>query len=111
MSPSTPYPPYVPYDPLRLGKFTPCTPTTQMKVEKWAQERDEMFNRNIGQLKTDIIRANALVQEANFLAEEMDRKTKFSVRLQIPPFNLSPNRKVSTLIIFNNISFIFDNLF
>lgn len=94
MSPSTPYPPYVPYDPLRLGKFTPCTPTTQMKVEKWAQERDEIFNRSLGQLKTDILRANALVQEANFLAEEMGRQTKFSVTLQIPPANLSPNRKV-----------------
>lgn len=93
MSPSTPYPPYVPYDPLRLGKFTPCTPTTQMKVEKWAQERDEMFKRSLGQLKADILRANALVQEANVLAEEMERQTKFSVTLQIPPANLSPNRK------------------
>lgn len=95
MSPSTPYPPYVPYDPLRLGKFTPCTPTTQMKVEKWAQERDEMFKRSLGQLKTDILRANSLVKEANVLAEEMERQTKFSVTLQIPPANLSPNRKVS----------------
>lgn len=95
MSPSTPYPPYS-YDPLRigLGKTTPCTPTTQMRVEKWAQERDEMFRRSIGQLKADILRANALVQEANVLAEEMGKQTKFSVTLQIPPANLSPNRKV-----------------
>ncbi|XP_055378395.1 kinesin-like protein KIF13A isoform X4 [Condylostylus longicornis] len=93
LSPSTPYPPYAPYDPLRLGKITPCTPTSQMRVEKWAQERDEMFKRSLGQLKTDIMRANALVQEANFLAEEMEKKTKFSVTLQIPPANLSPNRR------------------
>lgn len=57
--------------------------------------RDEMFKRSLGQLKDDILRANALVQEANFLAEEMGRQTTFSVTLQIPPANLSPNRKVS----------------
>ncbi|PNF28377.1 hypothetical protein B7P43_G17067 [Cryptotermes secundus] len=93
LSPSTPYSPYVPFDPFRLGKITPCTPTTQMRVEKWAQERDEMFKRSLGQLKADILRANALVKEANFLAEEMGRQTTFSVTLQIPPANLSPNRK------------------
>ncbi|XP_071441737.1 kinesin-like protein KIF13A [Hetaerina americana] len=93
LSPTTPYSPYVPFDPFRLGKITPCTPTTQMRVEKWAQERDEMFKRSLGQLKADIVRANALVREANFLAEEMGRKTTFGVTLQIPPANLSPNRK------------------
>lgn len=93
MSPSTPYPPYS-YDPLRFGKTTPCTPTTQMRVEKWAQERDEMFKRSIVQLKNDIFRANAMVHEANNLAEELGMHTKFSVTLQIPPGNLSPNRKV-----------------
>ncbi|XP_044741310.1 kinesin-like protein KIF13A [Chrysoperla carnea] len=94
LSPSTPYPPYtLPCDPLRLGKITPCTPTTQMRVEKWAQERDKMFKSSLGKLKEDIMKANSLVQEANFLAEEMGRQTKFSVTLQIPPANLSPNRK------------------
>ncbi|XP_037945299.1 kinesin-like protein KIF13B isoform X2 [Teleopsis dalmanni] len=93
LSPTTPYAPYTPCDPLRLGKITPNTPTSQMRVEKWAQERDEMFKRSLGQLKNDIMRANASVQEANFLAEEMEKKTKFSVTLQIPPANLSPNRR------------------
>ncbi|XP_052897420.1 kinesin-like protein KIF13B isoform X1 [Anopheles moucheti] len=93
LSPTTPYAPYAPYDPFRLGKLPPNTPTGQLRVEKWAQERDEMFKRSLGQLKTDIVRANALVQEANVLAEEMDKQTKFSVTLQIPPANLSPNRK------------------
>lgn len=59
------------------------------------QERDEMFKRSLGQLKADIMRANGAVQEANFLAEEMEKQTKFSVTLQIPPANLSPNRRVS----------------
>lgn len=95
LSPTTPYAPYAPYDPLRIGKMTPCTPTSQMRVERWVEERDEMFKRSLGQLKTDIMRANSLVQEANFLAEEMGKQTKFSVTLQIPPANLSPNRRVS----------------
>lgn len=111
LSPSTPYSPYVPYDPLRgshSGKLPACTPTTQMRVEKWAQERDEMFKRSLGQLKTDILKANSLVQEANFLAEEMDKQTKFSVTLQIPPYNLSPNRKVINLFIYSfNYLFVF----
>ncbi|XP_076261045.1 kinesin heavy chain 73 isoform X3 [Rhynchophorus ferrugineus] len=99
VSPSTPYPPYS-YDPLRigLGKTTPCTPTTQMRVEKWAQERDEMFRRSIGQLKEDILRANSLVQEANILSEEIGTQTKFSVTLQIPPANLSPNRRKGAFV-------------
>lgn len=94
LSPNTPYAPYTPYDPLRMGKLTPITPTTQMRVEKWAHERDEMFRRSLGQLKADIMRANTSVQEANVLAEEMHKQTKFSVTLQIPPANLSPNRRV-----------------
>lgn len=53
-----------------------------------------MFKRSLGQLKADIMRANGSVQEANFLAEEMEKQTKFSVTLQIPPANLSPNRRV-----------------
>ncbi|EEB18127.1 conserved hypothetical protein [Pediculus humanus corporis] len=89
LSPSTPYAPYAPFDPFRPGRITPCTPgTAQMRVDKWAQERDEMFRRSLGQLKQDIVKANALVQEANFLAEETGRMTKFSVTLQIPPANL-----------------------
>lgn len=94
ISPSTPYSNYY-YDPLRFGRTTPCTPTTQMRVEKWNEERDEMFRRSIGELKAGILRANALVHDANILAEEMGRQTKFSVTLQIPPANLSPNRKVN----------------
>lgn len=53
-----------------------------------------MFRRSLGQLKQGIIKANALVQEANSLAEETGGLTKFSVTLQIPPENLGPNRKV-----------------
>ncbi|XP_018897649.2 kinesin-like protein KIF13A isoform X1 [Bemisia tabaci] len=93
LSPSTPYSPYVPFDPFRFNKMTPCTPTTQLKVEKWAKDRDENFRRSLSQLKRDIVKANTFVQEANFLAEELNKQIKYSVTLQIPPENLSPNRR------------------
>ncbi|CAB0014725.1 unnamed protein product [Nesidiocoris tenuis] len=54
---------------------------------------DDVFRRSLAKLKGDIVRANILVKEANFLAEEVSKQTKFSVTLQIPPANLSPNRK------------------
>ena len=60
----------------------------------FAISRDDTFKRSLATLREDIIRANVLVREANFFAEEMGRNTKFSVTLQIPPQNLSPNRKV-----------------
>ncbi|GAB6029696.1 Kinesin protein 1B [Chamberlinius hualienensis] len=108
MSPSTPYAPYVAFDPLGLTKMTPSTPTVQSKVERWAQERlmlhsshdivylareDEIFKKSLAKLREDIVKANSLVREANFLAEEMVKQTEFSVTLQIPAANLSPNRK------------------
>ncbi|KAK7582634.1 hypothetical protein V9T40_014079 [Parthenolecanium corni] len=98
LSPSTPFSPYSSYDPLRMGKLTPCTPTSQMRVEKWAHDRDEMFRKSITRLKEDIVTANSLVQEANYLAEEMGKQVKYSVTLQIPPANLSPNRKRRTFV-------------
>lgn len=69
-----------------LGAGTP-------RSERWAQEKDEVFRRSLAQLREDIVRANALAREANVLAEELGKQTRFSVTLQIPPANLSPNRK------------------
>ena len=48
----------------------------------------------MAKLREDILRANGLVREANNFAEELGQQTRFSVTLQIPPQNLSPNRKV-----------------
>jgi kinesin family protein 13 len=69
-----------------MGSGTP-------RSERWAQEKDEVFRRSLAQLREDIVRANALAREANVLAEELGKQTRFSVTLQIPPANLSPNRK------------------
>ena len=59
--------------------------------------RDDTFKRSLATLREDIMRANVLVREANFFADEMGRNTKFSVTLQIPPQNLGPNRKVGKI--------------
>ncbi|XP_022249018.1 kinesin-like protein KIF13A isoform X2 [Limulus polyphemus] len=95
MSPSTPYSSYSPFDPLGLGKMTPTgsNSSVQSRMERWAKERDEVFKVSLAKLREDIVKANALVREANFLAVEMGKQTEFKVTLQIPAANLSPNRK------------------
>lgn len=64
--------------------------------------RDELFKKSLAKLREDIVRANGLVREANFLAEEMGKETEFKVTLQIPAANLSPNRKVGFIYLFIN---------
>ena len=96
MSPSTPYPPYaLPFDPInQRSKMTSFM--TMSKLDRWSQERDESFKRSLAKLREDIVRANQLTREANFIAEEFAKSVRFSVTLQIPPQNLSPNRKRGT---------------
>ena len=56
--------------------------------------REKLFKQSLAQLKEEMMKANVLVREANFLAQEMAKDAEFSVTLQIPAANLSPNRKV-----------------
>lgn len=56
--------------------------------------RDELFRQSLSRLREQVVRANALVREANFLSEEMLKLTDYQVTLQIPAANLSANRKV-----------------
>ena len=58
-----------------------------------------MFRQSLIRLKEEVVKANALVREANTLAQEMGKQTEFSVTLQIPAANLTPNRKVSVMMI------------
>ena len=55
-----------------------------------------MFKQSLCKLREEVVKANALVREANFLAEEMGKHTEFHVTLQIPAANLTPNRRVGT---------------
>ncbi len=59
--------------------------------------RDELFRQSLSRLREQVMKANTLVREANFLAEEMNKLTDYQVTLQIPAANLSANRKVRPL--------------
>lgn len=50
--------------------------------------------RSLRRLREQIVRANLLVQEACFIADELERHTEYRVTLQIPSDNLNANRKV-----------------
>uniref|UniRef100_A0A914P0M3 FHA domain-containing protein n=1 Tax=Panagrolaimus davidi TaxID=227884 RepID=A0A914P0M3_9BILA len=73
------------------------------KFFKWAQKREEVFKESLKTLKTEIVKANALVREANMIADEiMSNKrgqTRYDVTLQIPASNLRPSRiKIGTSV-------------
>ncbi len=102
LSPGTPYAPYSfnnvfdPYGHNRFGgSSTNLTSPNSVasKIEKWAQERDELFKKSLTKLREDIVRAKELAYEANLIADEMEKCTEFKVTLQIPAANLSPNRR------------------
>ncbi|KAM9783257.1 kinesin-like protein KIF13A [Neosynchiropus ocellatus] len=68
------------------------------KLRLWTEERDELFRRSLSRLREQVVRANTLVREANFLAEEMSKLTDYQVTLQIPAANLSANRKRGAVV-------------
>ncbi|KAM9307981.1 kinesin-like protein KIF13A isoform 2-T2 [Gastrophryne carolinensis] len=72
--------------------------TAQQKMTMWAEERDELFRHSLSKLREQIVKANTLVREANFLAEEMSKNTDYHVTLQIPAVNLSANRKRGAIV-------------
>ncbi|KAK2112992.1 kinesin-like protein kif13a [Saguinus oedipus] len=72
--------------------------TAQQKVTQWAEERDELFRQSLAKLREQLVKANTLVREANFLAEEMNKLTDYQVTLQIPAANLSANRKRGAIV-------------
>eukprot|EP00057_Strongylocentrotus_purpuratus_P008261 XP_011662735.1 PREDICTED: kinesin-like protein KIF13A isoform X3 [Strongylocentrotus purpuratus] len=66
--------------------------------EEWSEDRDDMFRQSLAKLREDVVKANALIREANFLGEEMGKQTEFRVTLQIPVCNLTPNRKRGAIV-------------
>uniref|UniRef100_A0A803VK60 Kinesin family member 13A n=1 Tax=Ficedula albicollis TaxID=59894 RepID=A0A803VK60_FICAL len=70
----------------------------QQKVNLWTEERDELFRQSLAKLREQIVKANTLVREANFLAEEMSKLTDYQVTLQIPAENLSANKKRGAIV-------------
>ncbi|KAG5271532.1 hypothetical protein AALO_G00181060 [Alosa alosa] len=81
----------------RCSLTTP-TPTHHSKVRLWTEERDELFRQSLARLREQVVRANTLVREANYLSEEMRTYTDYQVTLQIPAANLSANRKRGAIV-------------
>ncbi|KAI4891936.1 hypothetical protein NFI96_021907 [Prochilodus magdalenae] len=74
------------------------THTTHNKLRLWTEERDELFRQSLSRLREQVVRANTLVREANFLSEEIGKQTDYQVTLQIPAANLSANRKRGAIV-------------
>uniref|UniRef100_A0A3B4ZW98 Kinesin family member 13A n=1 Tax=Stegastes partitus TaxID=144197 RepID=A0A3B4ZW98_9TELE len=72
--------------------------TPHSKLRLWTEERDELFRQSLSRLREQVVKANTLVREANFLAEEMSKLTDYQVTLQIPAANLSANRKRGAIV-------------
>jgi len=80
--------------------FIPYDMRTSRRSNKYERLKsmDETYKQGMSELREDIIRANGMVREANLLAEEVGNLARFSVTLQIPPHNLTPNRKRGSFI-------------
>ncbi|KAM9807089.1 kinesin-like protein KIF13A isoform 5-T5 [Syngnathus typhle] len=79
-------------------RLTFQTHTPHGKLQLWTEERDELFRQSLSRLREQVLKANTLVREANFLAEEMSKLTDYQVTLQIPAANLSANRKRGAIV-------------
>ncbi|XP_056236712.1 kinesin-like protein KIF13A isoform X4 [Seriola aureovittata] len=79
-------------------RLTFPTHTPHSKLRLWTEERDELFRQSLSRLREQVVKANTLVRESNFLAEEMNKLTDYQVTLQIPAANLSANRKRGAIV-------------
>uniref|UniRef100_A0A6Q2XJ52 Kinesin motor domain-containing protein n=1 Tax=Esox lucius TaxID=8010 RepID=A0A6Q2XJ52_ESOLU len=78
--------------------FPTHTPSHHSKIRLWTEERDELFRQSLCRLREQVVKANTLVREANFLSDEMNKLTDYQVTLQIPAANLSANRKRGAIV-------------
>ncbi|XP_054626515.1 kinesin-like protein KIF13B isoform X5 [Dunckerocampus dactyliophorus] len=67
--------------------------SAQSRLRQWSEDREAVLLRSLRRLREQIVRANLLVQEACFIADELERHTEYKVTLQIPSDNLNANRK------------------
>ncbi|XP_035278746.1 kinesin-like protein KIF13B isoform X3 [Anguilla anguilla] len=78
---------------LTLGGVSISSSSGQNRLRQWSEEREAVLTRSLRKLREQIVRANLLVQEAGFIAEELDKRTEYRVTLQIPAANLNANKK------------------
>ncbi|XP_072543181.1 kinesin-like protein KIF13B isoform X1 [Salminus brasiliensis] len=67
--------------------------TSESHLRQASDDREAVLTRSLRKLREQIVKANQLVHEASFIAEELNKKTEYSVTLQIPAANLNANRK------------------
>ncbi|XP_040283090.1 kinesin-like protein KIF13B isoform X2 [Bufo bufo] len=76
-----------------FDRFSFGSPNAQQRIRQWTEEREVMLHHSLSKLREQIAKANMYVQEANFIADEMDKRTEYKVTLQIPASSLNANRK------------------
>lgn len=77
---------------LSMGGMSHST-SAQSRLRQWSEDREAVLVRSLRRLREQIVRANLLVQEACFIADELERHTEYKLTLQIPADNLNANRK------------------
>ncbi|XP_062912548.1 kinesin-like protein KIF13B [Mobula hypostoma] len=81
-----------------MERLSFSSPSTQQRLRQWTEEREAMLNHSLMKLQEQIAKANLYVREANYIAEEMEKKTEYQVTLQIPASNLDANRKRDSVL-------------
>uniref|UniRef100_A0A8C0KGM1 Kinesin family member 13B n=1 Tax=Canis lupus dingo TaxID=286419 RepID=A0A8C0KGM1_CANLU len=79
-------------------RFSFHSPSAQQRLRQWAEEREATLNNSLLRLREQIVKANLLVREASYIAEELDKRTEYKVTLQIPASSLDANRKRGSLL-------------
>ncbi|XP_016065791.1 PREDICTED: kinesin-like protein KIF13B, partial [Miniopterus natalensis] len=81
-----------------VDRFSFHSPSAQQRLKQWAEEREATLNNSLMRLREQIVKANLLVREANYIAEELDKRTEYKVTLQILASSLDANRKRGSLL-------------
>uniref|UniRef100_A0A8C5TT03 Kinesin family member 13B n=1 Tax=Malurus cyaneus samueli TaxID=2593467 RepID=A0A8C5TT03_9PASS len=81
-----------------MERFSFHSPSAQQRLRQWAEEREEMLTHSLRKLREQIVKANLYVREANFIGEELDKRTEYKVTLQIPASSLNANSKRGAIL-------------
>ncbi|KAM6433120.1 kinesin-like protein KIF13B [Rhynochetos jubatus] len=81
-----------------MDRFSFHSPSAQQRLRQWAEEREEMLTHSLRKLREQIVKANLYVREANFIGEELDKRTEYKVTLQIPASSLNANSKRGAIL-------------
>nr|XP_058144036.1 kinesin-like protein KIF13B isoform X2 [Dasypus novemcinctus] len=81
-----------------VDRFSLHSPSAQQRLRQWAEEREATLSTSLMRLREQIVKANLLVREASYIAEELDKRTEYKVTLQIPASSLDANRKRVSLL-------------